>query len=278
MADPNPEWAIYIPLASALSGAAIGAFGSQFFAARNKEREDLLKEVRSANAACTIAYSMTDGFIGMKRDIVHPTVEKFRAARERAEVAFRNFIPGVSVPIDIPFDLETHTPLPTPSPHLQDIVYKSISAPVRAISAMAVLHRTVVGLHDFHVARNALCDEFRLQKPRPDAFAYFGFERGDATDARYLTSLVSIETYTDDAIFISKLLGDDLRVYANKLKGQLPPRLKAKAPIITSADFTKDASLLPDPKKYEHWQTMFVSISKNEGLNFWKAQDPSDVM
>jgi hypothetical protein len=169
MADPNPEWAIYIPLASALSGAAIGAFGSQFFAARNKEREDLLKEVRSANAACTIAYSMTDGFIGMKRDIVKPTVEKFRAARERAEVAFRSFIPGVSVPIDIPFDLETHTPLPTPSPHLQDIVYKSISAPVRAISAMAVLHRTVVGLHDFHVARNALCDEFRLQKPQPNA-------------------------------------------------------------------------------------------------------------
>jgi hypothetical protein len=57
--DPS-SWTIFIPLASALSGAAIGAFGSQFFAARNKERDDLLKEVRSANSACTIAYSITD--------------------------------------------------------------------------------------------------------------------------------------------------------------------------------------------------------------------------
>lgn len=61
-----------------------------------------------------------------------------------------------------------------------------------------------------------------------------------------------------------------------QLKGQLSPRQKAKAPIITSADFTKDASLLPDPKKYEQWDTMFVSITRNEGVNFWKAQDPSE--
>ena|SRR6185437_11132843 len=61
-----------------------------------------------------------------------------------------------------------------------------------------------------------------------------------------------------------------------QLKGQLSPRQKAKAPIITSADFTKDASLLPDPKKYEQWDTMFVSITRNEGVNIWKAQDPSE--
>ena len=276
MAPPDPSnLTLFMPFAYALSGAAIGAFGSQFFAARNKARDDLMKEVRSANAACTIAYSMTDSFIGMKRDIVKPIVDGFRANKERAEVSFRNFIPGVSSPVNIPFDLSTFTPLRTPSSHLQDMVYKGISAPVRAISAMTVLDRTVAGLHDFHVARNALCDEFRVQKPSPDAHAFFGIKRGDATDARHSHLIDSIETYTNDAIFLSKLLGDDLRKYASDLKVQLPKRLQAKAPIITSADFSKAADILPDPKKYEHWQTMFVSIKKSEISDFWKPSKPT---
>jgi hypothetical protein len=274
--DPS-SWTIFIPLASALSGAAIGAFGSQFFAARNKERDDLLKEVRSANSACTIAYSITDSFITMKRDIVKPTVDRFTQAKERFELAFKNYIPGVSAPVDIPFDLQTFTPLRTASSHLQDIVFRGISAPVRAVSAMAILDRAIAGLHDFHLARNALCEEFRLKGPKPDAFAYFGIKKGDATDERLASILRSIDTYTDDVIFLSKLLGDDLRKYANDLKAKLPKRLKDKAPVITSADFSIASDILPDPTKYEHWQTMFVSIKRSEGLNFWKPQDPSEV-
>ena len=111
----DADWKIFIPLASAFSGALIGAFASQFFAARNRETEDLLKEVRAANAACTMAYSMTDSFITIKRDITKPLLDNFTAEKERYEIAGRNFIPGVSAPVDIKFDLGTFKLTRTPS-------------------------------------------------------------------------------------------------------------------------------------------------------------------
>jgi hypothetical protein len=270
----DADWKIFIPVASAFIGAVVGGFSTQLFAKWNRESEDLLKEVRSANAACTMAYSITDSFITMKRDITKPLLDNFMSEKERYEVAGRNFIPGVSAPVEIKFDLGTFKLTRTPSTHLQDIVYKSISAPTRAISAMAVLDRTIAGLNDFHEQRNALCEEFRLK--RPHAHNYFGIQKGDFTDARYSTAVTSIASYTDDAIFLSKLLGDDLRKYANRLKANLPERLKSKAPIITSADFSKAADIIPDPENYPHWQTMFISITKAEGVNFWKPTSPDD--
>ena len=115
---------------------------AQYIAARNKNRDDLLKEVRAANAACTMAYSITDSFLTLKRDIVKPLQDKFMDEKARCEIAARNFIRGVSGPIDVSFDLQTFTQVRTPVSHLQDIVFKSISAPVRAVSVMAVLYCT----------------------------------------------------------------------------------------------------------------------------------------
>ena len=68
-----------------------------------------------------------------------------------------------------------------------------------------------------------------------------------------------MSSYTDDAIYFSRMLGDDLKKYANELKARLPGRLKANAPVITSANFSKAADLLPDPAKYKDYDTMFQS-------------------
>jgi hypothetical protein len=99
----------------------------------------------------------------------------------------------------------------------------------------------------------------------------------DAMDQRYSSVIHNLSTYNDDAIFFSMLIGDDLRRYANELKATLPSWFRSKAPVITSADFSKAAELLPDPTKYTDFETMFVSIKGSESLNFWKAQQPHDA-
>jgi hypothetical protein len=263
------DWTVFIPVASALTGACIGAFASQFIAARNKERDELLREVRSANAACTMAYSITDSFITVKKDIVKPLVDSFAAQRQRFEVARRNFIPGVSAPVDVHFDLQTFTLVRTPVGHLQDIVFKGISAPVRAITVMAVLDRTITGLESFHKERNTVCDEHRIKGM--DADAYFGFQTDKGADERYSSTLRNMSMYTDDAIYLSKLLADDLRAYALGLKQELPQRLKDRAPTITSADFSKAADMIPSAEKYKDYETMFVMNPKPKGrFRMWR--------
>ena len=163
-----------------------------------------------------MAFSITDTFITLKRDIVKPMVEKFAKGKNLFELAGQNFIPNFSAPVDVQMDLGTFTLIRTPANHLQDIVYKGISAPIRAVSIMAVLDRTIVSLENFHNERNKMCEEFR-QKPF-DAHVYFGVRRGDAVDARYSTVVANLAIYSDDAIHFSRLLGEDLRKYANELK------------------------------------------------------------
>lgn len=150
------DWTTLIPLLSALAGAGVGAFKAQYIAARNKRHDDLLKEVRAANAACTMAFSITDSFITIKRDIVRPLIEKFTKEKGLFEVAGQNFIPNFSAPVDVQFDLATFILIRTPVSHLQDIVYKSVSAPVRAISIMSVLDRTIVGLENKEIETAAV--------------------------------------------------------------------------------------------------------------------------
>lgn len=76
-------------------------------------------------------------------------------------------------------------------------------------------------------------------------------------DQRYESALRGIVSYTDDAIFFAKLLGDDLSKHATKLKNDLPARLRVRAPVITSASYDKTADIMPDPAKYSDWDTMF---------------------
>jgi hypothetical protein len=268
---PPSDWTIFVPLISSLVGAGVGAFTAQWIAARNKSHDDLLREIRSANSACAMAYSITDSFITVKKDIVKPLADTFAQQRSNAEIARKNFIPGVSGPIGVSMDLQTFNMLRTPISHLQDIVFKNISAPVRAVNVVAVLDRTILEIETFHKERNGLCDEFRERGVNPDQ--YFGFATDKGADQRYSSVLHNLTQYTDDAIYFSRLLGDDLRTYANGLKALLPYKQKARAPVITSADFSKEAAMLPDPAKYKDYETMFVRIpSSSPKWKFWRRE------
>jgi hypothetical protein len=145
---------------------------------------------------------------------------------------------------------------------LQDIVFKTISSPVRVISAAAFLDRTISSLDALHKTRNDLCEAYT--KDRPTAQAYFGLRTDTAIDERYSTALRNIASYTDDALYVAKLAGDDLRKYALKLKSQLPGRLQERAPVIVSANYDKAKDIMPDPARYADWEKMFITLTKEE--------------
>ena len=101
-----------------------------------------------------------------------------------------------------------------------------------------------------------LAPKSRLGFPPP---AYFGLKVGDRTDNRYASSIDGIYGYTDDCIFFSKLLSEDLTRYGNKLKTRLPSRWFSTPPHIASADFSKAQKFIPPDSSYPSWKTSFIS-------------------
>lgn len=252
--DPQ-DWTVYFPFGSAVLGATVGALFTQWINARNKSIEERLKEVRAGHAAAALTYSaMTDVFVGLKRQHVKPTYQRFEtskmvflwkmAIRRRDEV------------IDFDADMQTLDVVRVPLEALQKILVERVNTPTRALALMAVLDRTVHALNNYLKMRNDMCDEFRKGGVVPQT--YYGLRTAKGADERYSSSLKAIYTYTDDAIHFSKELGDELVAYTNEEKAKLSRRQRKKVPIIVSADFSKAADMFPDRKNYSDWDTMFV--------------------
>jgi len=270
--EPSLFAQIAVPIISSLIGAGTGAYAAQYIVKRNKDLDDRLKEVRSTNAAVTLAYGITDRFLNEKHQIVKPLVDLFTDERQRFEDAHKP--PGPRGEIRFNLDLRSYNLNRTPIEQLEEIVFNQISAPTRPMSVVSILARTIQGLEAFVQERNELIREFRaVQKAEKalDAFAYFGLVTDKGADQRYSSTLSNLADYTDDAIHFSKMIGDDLRKYAIALRDTLPSRTKPLAPIIVSADFSKRDDVMPNPEKYKDYETMFRA-NRVLGRGIWTAE------
>lgn len=260
MADPSTLWEVLNSefvksLVGALAGAFAGAYAAQRIAERSKVREELLKEVRNANAATTITFGITDALIAIKKQQVKPLFDAFNAGKEAVQKFQKSRTPGDPRTFEFKVDLQTFQMPKLSIEQLRQIAFERISAPTRAVMLIGVLDRTLDGLDGFIAMRNALIEEFKASSPLHPA-VYYGLETSTGADQRYASALTAISTYTDDCIYFSKLLGDDLTTYGRGLKAKLPKQLRASAPTIVSADFSKAQDVLPLAANYQDWETM----------------------
>jgi hypothetical protein len=270
----DPGWTIFIPLIASLLGAGVGAWTAQYIAARNKRNDERLKEIRAANAAATIAYGIADHFLGMKQQIVKPTVDRFEVDREafiKAEAARKG--PGPSVIVfKVPLDVIRFNW--SPSKDLQAIVFSDLSAPVRAMMVVPILSRTLAMLDTLADDRNAMVKDFmETQKSGKDInpYAYYGipFPSGGANQL-YAQTLHHISEYTDDTIHFAQLVGDDLREFALALRQTLPRSMRPIAPRITTVSTWKRAGMVPDAAKYKDYEELNRPV-RALGSGMWTA-------
>lgn len=270
---PTPsDWTVFIPFASALLGATVGAFTSQWIVARNKSIDERLKEVRSGHAAAALTYSaITDVFLSVKKQNIKPASDRYEALKARLISQIKNRQSDAE-PVDFHADMQTMDVVRVPIDALQKIMVERINAPTRALALMAVLDRTVHGLNNFLKMRNEMCDDFRKNGVTPAV--YYGFRTKTGADERYSSTMKAIQSYTDDAIHFSKELGDELVRFSNEEKAKLPRRQRNSSPIIVSADFSKAADMFPDRKNYSDWDTMFVRPPRSPRCKFWTRKEP----
>lgn len=281
MADPESLWEILNSefvksltgsAMGALAGAGIGAYAAQVISERAKTRDDLVKEVRNINSTATMAYSIADAYLNLKRQHVKRLYDKYLAGKA-ALGEFRK-IQAADPSAKFEFDaelLELALP-PIPLAQIQHLVFERMTAPTKAIMMLSAVGNALSSLEDIFERRHAAIRE--LHATGVDPHNYFGLQKGNRTDLRYSSTMEGMYAYTDDMIYFSKSLGDDLIKYGRELKNRLPKRLHDTAPLIASVDYSNAADLLPDPEKYKSWETAIIKGLRPAGLHFWTATPP----
>lgn len=266
-------------LFTALFGASLGAWAAQNLGARIREREERLKTVRAGNAATMLAYVITDSLLGFKHQLVKPSVDQYFNERRRiiAETeASKNRPPGSFMGpaiIEANAEMNAFSLLATPVKELQDIVLKQVSPQMRPVWMMGALSGALVSLEQITAERNELISDFRKASAEGKNIieAFYGLKSQAGADERYAHMMEHLRDRTDDAIYFSKLIGDDLLRYANALRSTLPEAARPFAPVIVSADFSRRADIMPDATKYKDYDKMFQQV-RALGTGIWSGR------
>lgn len=258
MVDWLPHDITYFEIGKALlpplAGALAGALAAQGIAARNKIREEQLKELRFIGVTTAIAYGVTEAFIGVKKSNVKPMFDHWDADRRRREQAVRTPPPGTQPLFEFDADFRTLTPVKASLDQLRPLMFGNITLDARTVQLMTALDRSV----DQHAAiiaeLNKLVAAFEKDQPNSEQLAarLFGLRVGTRVDDRYPTTIRALYSGTDDCIMFSRLLGDDLVEHGKRLAAKLPKRLRGR---YAAFDFSRaeQEGLMPNPDDFRSW-------------------------
>jgi len=206
-------------------GAFFGAWGAQRVISRNQTKQAMITELNSVNAALALCFSICNHFISLKLQHVRPMRDKYTQAKQ----ALDQFLEAAKThkgPQQIGYtfeaDLRTISPVKVPTEILERHVFEKISARGRAPIAAVSLVGAIDGLDKSIKYRNDLIAEFQ-KAPLPSheerAKMYFGLRTAAGViDERFPSTVEGIYAQTDDCIFFSRILADDLLEYGTKLR------------------------------------------------------------
>jgi hypothetical protein len=248
-------------LLGSLAGAFAGAIAAQRIAERSKRREALLTEIRSTNSAIMIAGSICNTVLAVKIQHVKPLWDKYQADEAaRAEFEHKRKVGQSQGNAPFQFTAELRTfPCPTlPIGTLQDLVFNRLTVYGRPLSTVATLAQSVVEMADAYVHRAELIEAFNSGQVPADQmpYYYFGLRLPTGhTNRKYPDIVSAISSYTDDCIFFSSLLANDLHAHGQQLRTAYEKAFGKCAPTISRADFSavKENGMHPPDTEYADW-------------------------
>lgn len=272
------EWLPFImtataALITALVGAWLGAWAAQRIAGKNKLREELLKELRSTNAGIMLAHTVVNVAYALKKQHIKALKESYEDdckafEQYKMEVAAGN----VGTAFQMAPCLDRLQEVAPPISALQNIVMGEISTTGRAIASVIALADALKNLNDALRGRNELIlkiKEDRLPSGAEVQHFYFGipYAKGKA-NIEYGCYVQALSLYTNDAIFFSMKLCDDLREHGLHVVKKYKKELQGKAPEVSDFNWNKakQEGLLPKDEDYESWLSGFQSFPEKDAL------------
>lgn len=252
-------------LIASFAGAFAGAVAAQRIVERGKHREELLREIRNTNAAIAIAFGICNSLLALKKQYVKDLKTRFDA-HKAAALEFKQKRKNGEIQGDEQFvfqaDLQTLQTLPLPTDTLRAVVFERLSLVGRPLNLVMTLAQTAQSLDDSVNKRNTLIETYKTEFAIDDRnfpLLYFGFPYRDGhANLDYPGTVEAISNQTNDGIFFSNLLCNDLHEHGQHLADEFKKKFKKEAPRVEKVDFGPAAELMPDEKDYTDWTWAFV--------------------
>lgn len=256
---------------AALAGAFAGAMAAQRIGDRAKQRDMLLQEIRSTNAAIIVSFTVCNAGIALKKQFVKDIYETYMARKADIEEFNRRRAAG-QLPANQPFefqaDFRTLQMPQVPIDILRSQVYESISVTGRPLALVGALSGAVDSLADIIRKRNTLIQQFRALGAADEAQLaafYFGLPYGPGhVSTEFSDTVEALYALTDDVIFFSELLGKDLMEHGNGILSQYRKVAKVKKEKISTVDYEepRKEGLMPDAANYTDWLKAFPNSAQ----------------
>lgn len=259
----------FTAIAGSMAGAFAGAWAAQRIAEKEKLRDQLLKEIRGTNTAIMLSLGICNSLIQIKRQHVKPLKDSFEAQLAALQNHKQKRDAGLIAPeVEFRFlaDMQILSLPPLPIDILQTEAFEKISLEGRPISLTTTLGQTIHNLRLSMAMRNNLIETHMASKEEIKAEDYFGLPTQGKINEMYPSLVRAIYKQTDEGIFFSHLLCQDLIEHGKSVVEQFEKNFKKGAPKINGADFSKakELGLLPSAEGYGDWFTAFVKSSDTE--------------
>lgn len=253
-------------LIGALAGAYAGARAAQRIAEHAKDREQLLSQIRTTNAATMVAFSACNAGLAVKKQHVQSLYEEFGRARAELDAFRQQRNTGQrqgNAEYRFVADMRTFPAPSAPIDTLKDLVFHRISAYGRPLALVAVLEQSFAGVKEMIARRDALIQRFASGSVPKELVPnyYFGMPlpSGD-TNQEYPDLIEGIHSYVDDIAFFSSLLCADLIAHGNRSHALFTKQFGKGAPKVSTADFSgpRKQGLIPPNSQYADWLKAFA--------------------
>ena len=243
----------------ALIVAGFGAWIAKRIAYRNKRKDELTSEIRALNAAVSVTSVVLESFTALKRQHVGEMMRRFETERQKffamqdsARRGERQKVP------EIQFDYLRLSMLRPPLEPLQKLLYEKASPSAKALRLFAALAQSADTLETMIETRN---DLIAANKTKPTeikelAARYFGLrDDNGVVDAEFSTALTAICRSTDNGIWFSRRLFDELQLDLDDLRATFSNSFGEDAPRKVDYSFTSidEARLMPPDEEFQDW-------------------------
>jgi hypothetical protein len=262
-----PLLALVVAIVIPLSASFFGAWTAQRIAERNRFRDDILKEIRNTNAAISIAMSVCNTAMAMKRQQVTTVKRDFDQAKasfvEHVRKRQMGQVQG-NTPYRFTLSLMTLPPPKFAIDSLRGVVLERITVLGRPIHLTLELAEFAPRLVACMEARNLLVEGIKKGggvNSDDAARRLFGLPFADGQhDLTFEQTLSGIVTITDDIIYFSHRLCKDLQKHGYRLVDKYRRRFGGSFPYIADIDFAERIAdgTIPPETQYADYMSKFV--------------------
>jgi hypothetical protein len=233
-------------------GIAIGAW----LTSRTQAKRRVVDELKALRAARAVCFSITNRALSLKRQQTRPMKERY----DHAVAAFQGHRQGL---LELHMDLQTLSQLKFPSDVLERIVFEKTAIGEKGLAVTVALSGAIDDLRNSINFRNELISEFREKRDTMTELEritlYVGAPKAGEIDNRFGHNVQALYSQTDDCIFFSMLLVDELMKHSNALYSRNRLKFRLGRSKLLPIDWTKarEANLIPDEAGYTDWAAGF---------------------